>query len=161
MRRISLCRQGQENNDLFNYQFLNKLPRELWVLISEADMQDKQVLGARAYSFAAHYQKLSNDAAAAAAAVSLDDPEDKPVLAAVSSQRQGLCRPQHLVRKLSSPGWFNAVASGQLIHMLDQNSKRRFLVDTGPATASGHINLPSQPRVRSCSGDLVHLRFQG
>jgi hypothetical protein len=67
-------------------------------------MQDKQALGARRDSFAAHHQKLAHDAAAAVAAVSLDDPEDKPVVAAVSSQHQGLCRPQQLVGKLSSPG---------------------------------------------------------
>jgi hypothetical protein len=39
VRKISLCPRGQENNDLFNYQFLNKLTREHRVLISEADMQ--------------------------------------------------------------------------------------------------------------------------
>jgi hypothetical protein len=37
--------------------FLNKLPRKLRVLLSEAYMQDKQELGARADSFAAHHQK--------------------------------------------------------------------------------------------------------
>jgi hypothetical protein len=51
---LQLC---QENNDQFNYLFLNKLPRELRVLLSEADMQDKQALGARADSFAAYHQK--------------------------------------------------------------------------------------------------------
>jgi hypothetical protein len=37
----------------------------------------------------------------------------------------------YLVGKLSSPGRLNAVAAGQLIHMLDHISNRRFLVDTG------------------------------
>ncbi len=37
----------------------------------------------------------------------------------------------YLVGKLGSPGQLNAVAAGQLIHMLDQISNRRFLVDTG------------------------------
>ncbi len=36
----------------------------------------------------------------------------------------------HLVGKLGGPGRLNAVAAGQLIHMLDQISNRRFLVDT-------------------------------
>jgi hypothetical protein len=59
-------------------------------------MQDKQALGARADSLAAHHaphQKLAHDADAAVAAVSLDDPEVKPVVAAVTRQRQGLCWP--------------------------------------------------------------------
>jgi hypothetical protein len=35
---LRLCPRGQDNNDLFNYLFLNKLPRELQVLLTEADM---------------------------------------------------------------------------------------------------------------------------
>ncbi len=37
----------------------------------------------------------------------------------------------YLVGKLGGPGRLNAVAAGQLIHMLDQIFNRRFLVDTG------------------------------
>jgi hypothetical protein len=37
----------------------------------------------------------------------------------------------YLVGKLSGPGRLNAVAAGQLIHMLDHISNRHFLVDTG------------------------------
>jgi hypothetical protein len=37
--------------------YLNKLPRELRILILEADMADKQALGARAYLFATHNNK--------------------------------------------------------------------------------------------------------
>jgi hypothetical protein len=51
----------------------------------------------------------------------------------------GMCRPLQLAGKLSSPGQLNAVPSGQLFHMLDQNSNENFLVDTMPATASYHI----------------------
>ena len=58
---IRLCPSGQENNDLFNYLFLNKLPKELRVLLSEAD---KQALAARGF-FAAHHQRLANDMGAA------------------------------------------------------------------------------------------------
>ncbi len=50
------CPRGQENNAFFNCLFLNKLPRELRILLSEADMADKQVLGARADLFAAQQQ---------------------------------------------------------------------------------------------------------
>jgi hypothetical protein len=130
-------------------------------------MQDKQVLGARADSFDAHHQKLANNAAEAVADVSLDDQEDKPVVAAESSQRQGLFRPQQLVGKLSSLGWLNIVTSGQLIHMLDQNSKRRFLVDTGASCSilTHQSSLPAKgPKLFGPAPQedcLVHLRFQG
>jgi hypothetical protein len=51
------------NNAFFNCLFLNKLSRELRILLSEADMADKQALGARADSFAAHNSKLAHDVA--------------------------------------------------------------------------------------------------
>ncbi len=79
--------------------------------------------------------------------------------------------PLHLVGKLGGPGRLNAVAAGQLIHMLDQISNRRFLVDTGasysilphcsslPASGLKLFCLAGQPI--PCWGDrLVQLRFQ-
>jgi hypothetical protein len=42
---LRLCPRGQENNAFFNCLFLNKLPWELRILLSEADMADKQALG--------------------------------------------------------------------------------------------------------------------
>ena len=56
---LRLCSRGQENNAFFNCLFLNKLPRELRILLSEADMADKQ----------------PHDVVAAVAAVSLSDQE--------------------------------------------------------------------------------------
>jgi hypothetical protein len=50
---LRLCPRGQENNCLL----LNKPPRELRILLSEAEMVDKQALGARADLFAAHNSK--------------------------------------------------------------------------------------------------------
>ncbi len=64
----------------------------------------------------------------------------------------------YLVRKLGGPGRLNAVAAGQLIHMLDQVSNRRFLVDTG---ASCHIALLYLPRARSCMIRWVSLFLAG
>jgi hypothetical protein len=49
---LRLCPRGQENNAFFNCLFLNKLPRELRILLSEAETGDKQALGARANLFA-------------------------------------------------------------------------------------------------------------
>jgi hypothetical protein len=74
---LSLCPRGQENNAFFNCLFLNKLPRELRILLSEADMADKQALGARADLFATHNHKQAHDVVAALDAVSLLEPEGK------------------------------------------------------------------------------------
>ena len=92
---LRLCPRGQENNAFFNCLFLNKLPRELRILLSEADMADKQALGARADLFAAHNSKQAHDVVAAVAAVSLSDQEgEETTVAAVrpgggSGQRGG------------------------------------------------------------------------
>jgi hypothetical protein len=81
---LRLCPRGQENNAFFNCLFLNKLPRELRILLSEADMADKQALGARADLFAAHNSKQAHDVVAAVAAVSLSDQEgEETTVAAV------------------------------------------------------------------------------
>jgi hypothetical protein len=72
-KMLRLCPRGQENSAFFNCLFLNKLPRELRILLSEADMADKQALGARADLFAAHNSKQAHDVVAAVAAVSLSD----------------------------------------------------------------------------------------
>jgi hypothetical protein len=42
---LRCCPKGQENNVFLNCLFLNKLYRELRILLSEADMVDKQALG--------------------------------------------------------------------------------------------------------------------
>jgi hypothetical protein len=76
-KMLRLCPRGQENNTFFNCLFLNKLPRELCILLSEADMADKQALGARADLFAAHNSKQAHDVVAAVAAVSLSDQEEE------------------------------------------------------------------------------------
>jgi hypothetical protein len=51
---LRLCPRGQENNAFFNCFFLNKLPRELCILLSEMDIADKQASSAREDSLAAH-----------------------------------------------------------------------------------------------------------
>jgi hypothetical protein len=68
---LRLCPRGQENNAFFNCLFLNKLPRELWILLSEADIADKKALGARADLFATHNSKQAHDVVAAVVAVFL------------------------------------------------------------------------------------------
>ncbi len=92
---LRLCPRGQENNAFFNCLFLNKLPRELRILLLEADMADKQALGARADLFSAHNSKQAHDVVAVVAAVSSSDQEGEETTVAVirpgagSGQRSG------------------------------------------------------------------------
>ncbi len=67
----------QEDNAFYNCLFLNKLPRELRILISEADVADKQALSARADSFVAQNSKLAHDLVAVVAAVSFQEQEEE------------------------------------------------------------------------------------
>jgi hypothetical protein len=73
----------------------------------------------------------------------------------------------HLVGKLCGPGRLNAVAAGQLIHILEKISNRHFLVDT----SASYSILPHRSldvwlfgpagQLIPCWGDrLVQLRFQ-
>ncbi len=86
---LRLCSRGQENNAFFNCLFLNKLPRELRILLSEADMADKQALGARADLFAAHNSKQAHDVVAAVAAVSSPEQEGEETTVAAIGLRAG------------------------------------------------------------------------
>jgi hypothetical protein len=72
--------------------------------------------------------------------------------------------PLYLVGKLGGLGRLNTVAAGQLIHMLDQVSNRRFGVSSWELellTASCHIALLYLPRARSCNGRRVSLFLAG
>jgi hypothetical protein len=79
---LPLCPRGQENNAFFNCLFLNKLPRELRILLSEAEMADKQALRAGAGLFAAHNSKQAHDVVAAVAAVSSPEQEGEETMVA-------------------------------------------------------------------------------
>jgi hypothetical protein len=64
----------------------------------------------------------------------------------------------HLVGKLGGPGRLNTVAAGQLIHMLDQISNRRFLVDTGASYSilPHRSSLPATgPKLFGPAGQLI------
>jgi len=72
---LRLCPKGQENNSFFNCLFLNKLPKDLQILLSEAYMVEKQALGDRADLFIAHNSKMAHDVVAAVAAIYLEEQE--------------------------------------------------------------------------------------
>ncbi len=63
---IRICPGGEENFVFFNCLFLQKLPRELRVLLSEADMADTRLLSGQADQLWAHVQ-LHHDTVAVAA----------------------------------------------------------------------------------------------
>jgi hypothetical protein len=87
---LGLCPRGQENNAFFHCFFLNKLPRELRVLLIEADIANKRcVVHQGGLLFAAHNCKLSHDMGAAVAAVSLQDCEGEKELHGGGSSSRG------------------------------------------------------------------------
>ncbi len=74
--------------------------------------------------------------------------------------------------KLASRGLVNAVSPGQLVHIVDQHSHRRFLVDTGAAFSvfpHSSASPPRGPALAGAAGQSVpcwgeqqfHLLFNG
>jgi hypothetical protein len=58
--------------------------------------------------------------------------------------------------ELGGPGLLNTITAGQLIHMLDQISNRRFLVDTG----ASYSILPHRPSLPATGHKLFGLAWQ-
>jgi hypothetical protein len=90
---LRLCPRGQENNAFFNCLFLNKLPSELCILLSEEDMADKQALGARADLFTVHNSKQAHDVVAAVTAAPLLEPEGEDTTVAAVRPGTGSGQP--------------------------------------------------------------------
>ena len=60
--------------------------------------------------------------------------------------------------KLTIRGSLNAVAPGLLVHVVDDLSKRRFLIDTGACYSifpHRSTSSPSGPRLTGASGQLI------
>jgi hypothetical protein len=64
---IIVCPRGQDNNILLFCLYLNKLPRELCMLLADVDMADKHLLGSRADQLWTHKTRLTHDTVAAVA----------------------------------------------------------------------------------------------
>ncbi len=82
-----------------------------------------------------------------------------------------MCAALH-VGKLGRQGRLNAVAPGSLVHIVDQLSNRRFLVDTSASYSifpHSSAATPSGPKLRGAAGQLIpcwgektmNLSFQG
>ena len=80
--------------------------------------------------------------------------------------------PLRVAGKLERPGRLNAVAAGLLIHVTDQLSSRRFLIDTGAAfsiipyssaspTSGPQLSGPSGKQIRCWGETAVDLQLSG
>ncbi len=71
-----------------------------------------------------------------------------------------MCHALVMAGKLMRRVWISVVAPGQLVHIVDESSHRRFLVDTGaaysifPFSSSG-----KQPGPRLTGADVLHIPF--
>jgi hypothetical protein len=83
---IRICPRGEENSVFFNCLFLQKLPRELRVLLSEADMPDKRLLSGRVDQSWDHNAQLHHDTVTA---VSAEPDGTDGAVAAMQSARGG------------------------------------------------------------------------
>jgi hypothetical protein len=83
---LQYCPRGEENSVFFNCLFLQKLPRELRILLSEADMADKRLLSERSDQIWAHNVQLHHNTVAS---VSADPESSDGTVAAVQPGRGG------------------------------------------------------------------------
>ncbi len=84
---LRLCPRGQENSLFFTYLFLHRLPRELRVLLTDVDHNDRRLLSERADQLWAHYAKHSHSMMACVEEASSD--EDRGAVAAIRRQGPG------------------------------------------------------------------------
>jgi hypothetical protein len=168
---LRLCPRGQENNAFFNCLFLNKLPRELRILLSEADIADKQALGARADLFAAHNSKQAHDVVAAVATVFLlesagEDTTVAAVTPGASSGQRGSGPRGGSWRGKKKPGRGGGGGSGQQVsHTLMHADQARMETGLyfshfcyGPRQGSARLPAPGRETRRPRAAQRHHRR---
>jgi hypothetical protein len=84
---VRLCPRGQENSVFFVYFFLHRLPRELRVLLTDVDHQDRRALALRADDLWAHNVRGVHDSVAAA--VNVEVQQEESSVAAVRTANGG------------------------------------------------------------------------
>ena len=82
---LELCPRGHETSPFFGYLFLQRLPREIRVLLAEEDAADMRALAEKADRFMALHAPQSHDSSVAAMAASPDS-EDDTVAAATAGR---------------------------------------------------------------------------
>ena len=86
---VQFCPEGESQSKIFRYLFLQRLPAELRIILSEDVDSTLPVLAARADQLWAHSARRPHDAAAAVNAVAKDSSQEDTTVAAVSGQSFG------------------------------------------------------------------------
>jgi hypothetical protein len=73
---LELCPRGEENNKFFLFLFLQRLPKELRVMLTEEDLKEPRDLATKADR---HWAMLSHQSHGMVAALSLTDSEDSSI----------------------------------------------------------------------------------
>ncbi len=83
---MQFCLEGESQSKIFRYLFLQRLPAELRIILSEDVDSTLPVLAARADQLWAHSARRPHDATAAVNAVSEDSGQEETTVAAVAGQ---------------------------------------------------------------------------
>jgi hypothetical protein len=86
---VQFCPEGESQSKIFRYLFLQRLPAELRIILSEDSDSTLPVLAAGADQLWAHSARRPHDAAAAVNAVAEDSSQEDTTVAAVSGQSFG------------------------------------------------------------------------
>jgi hypothetical protein len=196
---LEFCPVGMEKHLSFHYLYMQRLPQALRTQLGEVQPGDPRGLAARANRlWSVHSPSGSvaavtdeQDGAAAVAAVKPatrghgGTPTADPTPSDLARMSSGLCFfhwafadkaskcvPPCPVGKLGRQGRLNAVVPGSLVHIVDQLSNRRFLVDPGASYSifpHSSAATPSGTKLRGGAGQLIpcwgektmNLSFQG
>jgi hypothetical protein len=91
---LELCPRGHETSPFFGYLFLQRLPREIRVLLAEEDVADMRALTEKADRFMAIQAPQSHDSTVAAMAASPDSEDDTVAAATAGQAKQRQKKPQ-------------------------------------------------------------------
>jgi hypothetical protein len=206
--KLDTCPRGEEKTNLFACIFLQRLPREIRVLLAKADHKDPKTLATQADELWAVHDTTNGGGGV----VAVQETPDSDFVAAISGDRRrgggaargkthgsgrgrggkaaprlpepeaskearlaaGLCIKHwrmeiwrgrlflraalQLAGKRRCWGQLNAVVPGELLHLTDSLTGRRFLVDTGASFSifTHHSADPgSGPALRSPSGEAI------
>jgi hypothetical protein len=86
---LELCPKGEETSSFFCYFFLQRLPREIRVLLAEEDPSNMRAIADKADKLVALHSPQGHDIVAAAAADTGSDEEEATAAAAVKYSQRG------------------------------------------------------------------------
>jgi hypothetical protein len=86
---VQFCPEGESQSKIFHYLFLQRLPAELRIILSEDVDSTLPVLAARADQLWAHSARRPHDAATTVNSVAEDSSQEETTVAAVAGQTFG------------------------------------------------------------------------